>query len=61
MLGLRQRLLAEGAGTLEFGRHQRGQLQGGTEREPITAEVESAFDHRRDHEDAGHHDALIAP
>ncbi len=59
MLGLRQRLLAERAFALELGRRERRQLQRGAEREAVAAELECALEHRRHHQDAGNHDALI--
>ena len=60
MLGLRQRLLTEGAAALELGRDQGRQLQRRAERETAAAELEFAFDQRRDHDDTADDDALIA-
>ena len=59
MLGLRQGRGAEGSFPFELGRGQRRQFQRGPERKVVAAELEVAFEHRRDHENAADHDALI--
>ena len=60
MLGLGKRLLAERPFALELGGRERGQLQSGAEREAIAAELKCAFKRRRQHQDAGGDDALLA-
>src|SRR5262249_49679599 len=51
-LGLRLRLLAEGAFALELGRGQRRQLQSGAERGTTGAESQGALDDRGQHNNA---------
>ena len=57
---VRQRRRVEGVLALEFGRRQRRQLQGRAQRELVVAEGQPAFQHGRQHDDAGGHDALVA-
>src|SRR5262245_48004315 len=59
-LGLRQRLLAEGALAFELCRRQRRQLQRRAQGEAAATEDQAAFDQRRHHDDARHRDALLA-
>ncbi len=57
---LGQRGAAESILALELGRRQRRQLQRRAQRGFVVAEGEPAFQHRRQHHDAGGHDALVA-
>ena len=60
MLGLRERVLAESPLALHFGGRERRQLQRGAQRKTVAAELERAFEQRRQHQDSGNHDALLA-
>src|SRR5580693_6179578 len=60
MLGLGQRVLAESALALHFGGGERWQLQSGAQRKTVAAELERAFEQRRQHQNSRNHDALLA-
>ncbi len=49
----------ERAFAIELGRGQRRQLQSRSQRKAAAAEGETALDQRREHDDAGHRDALL--
>ena len=57
---VRQRGRGERVLALELGGRQRRQLQRRAQRRLVVAEGEPAFQHRRQHDDAGNDDALVA-